>query len=286
MHSLLNRIAFFMLASLITAAAWAAAPVRVVQVQPPAWLDRGGVAIPLLPGSELQPGDEVATGRDGRAYLRLAEGSMVKLGQHARYQLEGMARDQAGVFGGSMNVLLGAFRLTTGALEKLRGKRDLTIRVGTATIGIRGTDVWGRASAEGELVALIEGRIALRRDGVDYELKPMSYLDAPYANPPQVKLLDLPTLKRLARETEIEDGDGALSRGERNKSTGFIARFDTQDAVLDAYDRVRQAGYPVRIVPQAAREGWNYELHVAGGARAKELRAIAQRAKRDLSASR
>jgi hypothetical protein len=46
-----------------------------------------------------------------------------------------------------------------------RAHGEVSIRVGTATIGIRGTDVWGKTDKDGDLVALLEGRIDITRAG-------------------------------------------------------------------------------------------------------------------------
>ncbi len=65
----------------------AKAPATVELVQAPAWVDRAGRTLPLAPGMELQSGDLVRTGGGARAYLMLAEGSRVKLGEAARFSL-------------------------------------------------------------------------------------------------------------------------------------------------------------------------------------------------------
>ena len=66
-------------------AALALAPATVELVQAPAWLERDGRSQPLAPGMELRSGDLVRTGTGARAYLMLAEGSRVKLGESARF---------------------------------------------------------------------------------------------------------------------------------------------------------------------------------------------------------
>ncbi len=102
--------------------------------------------------------------------------------------------------------LAGAFRFTTARLKKA-GPRDVAIRVGTATIGIRGTDLWGRTDKDGDLVALIDGRIEITRAGQVTELaKPMTYFDAPRGKAAEVRALDLETFVSLARQTEIMAG--------------------------------------------------------------------------------
>lgn len=181
----------------------AAADLAVVeQLVPPAWLVRAGGRTPLSPGLALRSGDRVDTGADARVYLQLAEGSRIKLGADASFRMQSDASAPERLLTGLFEVLTGAFRFTTG-LNAARGARDLRIRVVTATIGIRGTDVWGKAGADRDLVALIEGDITLERNGQRLAIAPMQYMDAPSAGAAKVSQLDTATLLRLAEETEI-----------------------------------------------------------------------------------
>ena len=61
-------------------------------------------------------------------------------------------------------MLEGAFRFTTDVAAKAR-KREVSVRVQQVTIGIRGTDFWGRARAERQIVCLIEGAIEVGAAG-------------------------------------------------------------------------------------------------------------------------
>ena len=56
-------------------------------VQMPAWVERNGRRTPLLPGMELRAGDQIFTGAGSRALLRLAEGSVVKLGENGTLRI-------------------------------------------------------------------------------------------------------------------------------------------------------------------------------------------------------
>ena len=140
-----------------------AAPAAVVDgVQMPAWVERAsagaGRRIPLAPGMELRGGDEVKTGTGSRLYIKLAEGSLVKLGENASLKLLDLQPDRGGFFKAALNVLEGAFRFTTDALARER-RRDVSIRIATVTAGIRGTDLWGKSMPERQIVCLIEGNI-------------------------------------------------------------------------------------------------------------------------------
>ncbi|MGH8706319.1 MAG: FecR domain-containing protein, partial [Burkholderiales bacterium] len=139
-----HRILF--LAALALAAQLAlAAPAAVVEgIQMPAWVERDGMRIPLTVAMELKPGDRLLTGGDSRVLIRLAEGSIVKLGENGMLLLAELDPRRDGVFQAVMRVAEGAFRFTTEALAKQR-RRDVRISVATVTAGIRGTDLWGRS---------------------------------------------------------------------------------------------------------------------------------------------
>ncbi len=72
-----------------------AAPTAVVEgVQMPAWVERGGVKQPLAAGMELKESDKLSTGQNSRVLLRLAEGSLVKLGENAQLDLDKLSQKQ------------------------------------------------------------------------------------------------------------------------------------------------------------------------------------------------
>ncbi|MCX7146799.1 MAG: SPOR domain-containing protein [Sulfuritalea sp.] len=266
------------LGMLLSTPAFAAAAATVEAVQSPAWRDRGGVTVPLAAGMELKSGDVLRTGAGARAYLMLAEGSRVKLGEGARFSFHTRSLQPERSFRGALDILAGAFRFTTGKLKKTL-PREVAIRVGTATIGIRGTDLWGKTDRDGELVALIEGRIEITRAGQATELaQPMTYYDAPTGKAAEVKALDPETFVKLTRQTEILPGDGAArAKGKWRVSAGLAA---SEDAALELYDQVREAGFAARIRPSEVEGGgWRYEVRLGGFSSAAEAEAAAARLK-------
>ena len=272
----MNRL-FAVLASialLLPAAVFAASQGTVEAVQAPAWRDRGPITMPLAPGMELQSGDVLRTGPGARAYLMLAEGSRVKLGESAQFTFYSRSLRPEKSFRGALDIVTGAFRFTTAKLKKAL-PRDVAIRVGTATIGIRGTDIWGKTDKDGDLVALIEGRIEIARAGQTTELaQPMTYFDAPTGKAAEVKALDPGVFRGLARQTEIMPGDGAARA--KGKVSMLVATVASEEAALELYDRIREAGFAARIRPRATEGGGVvYELRLGGYADAAEAAAAA-----------
>lgn len=260
-----------------------AANLAVVEaVQSPAWLDRSGRSEALAPGQAIRDGDSVRTGDGARLTLRLAEGRAVKLGENAGLALRSQSEQPARRFTGAMEVLRGAFRFTTETVRRLRGERDIAIRVGTATMGIRGTDVWGKSGDDKDLICLIEGKIEVSHAALGGQPIAMNdantFFVAPKgAAPLPVGPVDPKQLAQWARETEIEPADGALRRGGR-WSVQVGADANAQAEALALHDQARQAGFATRVRPVRGADGaWNYRVLLPGAASERDAMALAAR---------
>jgi hypothetical protein len=156
-----------MLLALGASSAWADSGTTVAAVQLPAW-ERGGRVVPVRPGFVIEPGDVLITGAKGRVHVDTADGSVVKLGSSGRIGMDKLSvradTDGQGLFEGALNVVKGAFRFTT-RLAGRATKRDVRVRVGVVTAGVRGTDIWGKSDDEKDLVCLLEGQISIASDG-------------------------------------------------------------------------------------------------------------------------
>jgi len=242
----------------------AATPPAVVEaVQMPAWLERGGLRLPLTPGMTLQSDDDLRTGANARLLLKLAEGSAVKLGENAQLKLATVQVRRDDVFASTMNVLAGAFRYTTDVLAKAR-RREVSISVATVTAGIRGTDLWGKAAGDRDIVCLIEGKIEVTREGdpavtID---QPLSFYIAPKGRPAlPVQPVNADQLKQWAAETEIEAGGGAARLGGRWKVV--LASGESENEVLRVYQDVRAAGYAAELDPKRVQGRRVYDARIA-----------------------
>lgn len=253
-----------------------AVPDAVVEaVRLPAWVDRDGATVPLAVGMALKDGDVLRTGAGSRLLLRTADGSAVKLGEDASLRLERLAQKKD-LFSAALEVAKGAFRFTTRAVAKAV-QREVSIRVGTATAGIRGTDLWGKSDEARDLVCLIEGRIQVTR-GQDAPVElaePLSFYVAPKdAAPLPVAKVDPEQLRKWAAETEIASGHGALREGGKWKAN--LRSLDDEAAALAAYDELRAAGYPVTILPVRKDEKWFYRLRIGDLPSKSEAEALAR----------
>ena len=263
-----------MTAALTALAAPAAAQVAatVDGVQMPAWVARAGTRMPLTPGMQLRAGDEVHAGENARVVIKLAEGSLVKLGENGKLRFVELDPLRE-AFRAALNVLEGAFRFTTDVIAKTR-RREVSIRLSGVTAGIRGTDLWGRSRPGNEIVCLIEGAVEVAADG-----EPPLTMDQPLQFYRRVQGATQPVgavqpaqLEQWQRETDMQPGGGIARAGGRFGVR--LATLDDQRTALEYSERLRGAGYPAEIQP--TREGL-YHVHVGQLASRADAEALAGR---------
>jgi hypothetical protein len=286
---------------LLVAAPLHAAPNVVVQgVQMPAWLQRGAITRPLSAGMELNDGDKLITGANARILLQAADGSAIKLGENAGLTVSNLAqqRDGKGLFSALLDVAKGAFRFTTTSIAKLRA-REVTVKIAGATVGIRGTDVWGKvggkmsiaamekamgksmadtdknAIMDFDVVCLLKGEISVAHNSEAPFMMDQAqtfYVMRKDAPPLPVTGLATEQLAKWAAETEIAAGQGAIRSGGKWKVQLLIA--NSEHDALAAYDELRAAGYDVRILP--LQEG-QYQLRLTQLPSRAEADALARK---------
>ncbi|MGE0862069.1 MAG: FecR domain-containing protein [Gammaproteobacteria bacterium] len=204
-------------------------------VQGAAWRATGAARQPLAPGDSLATGDTVITGPGARVLLALAEGSLVKLGENAELRLAELmpAPNPGGVFRGFLDVVKGAFRFTTTVVGQ---RRQVQARIGSATIGIRGTDVWGKREDGRDFAVLLEGVVSIAREGVTVELsQPNSLYMAPRGAPAlPVAPVDPADLARWAAETEPAPGAGRRADDGRYRLVWSLREADAARGLRDA----------------------------------------------------
>lgn len=220
----------------------------VSAVQSPAWLVHGGTATPLKPGMTVTDGDTLRTAAGGRVYLQLPEHSTVKLGENTEFMTPGMqmAKDEQGsMFKGVLHLLKGVFRFTT-SLVGHSERRHVDIQVGVATIGVRGTDVWGRAGTDGSLVALLEGKISMDMPGHQGMMmeQPMHYMTVAADGAGTKMGMDATPDKVAdwAAQTDVAPGTGVLSSD--GKWAVALMSSTSDDDVIDLTGKLAAAGYP------------------------------------------
>jgi hypothetical protein len=98
----------------------------------------------------------------------------------------------------------------------LRRSRDISLKAKTVTVGIRGTDLWGKSTGDRDLVCLLEGKITVGAEGHPQMTldQPFDYYQKPCDAAPSVARVDPGTLAQWAAETELSaDGAGRARKG-------------------------------------------------------------------------
>jgi hypothetical protein len=189
-----------------------------------------------------------------------------------------VARGSSTVLSGLLDIAQGAFRFTTAVVQRASSERDLQVRIATVTVGVRGTDLWGRGTAEREIVCLIEGRITVTRGNeAPIEMNdPLSFFIAPTGAPAlPVAPVDAQQLAQWTRDTDPVAGAGAAVPGGRWRVS--VLRSDDQEEALKSFDALREAGFDARIRSTRSDAGATYEVRIGNLSTQAEARGLARR---------
>jgi hypothetical protein len=266
-------LALLLAATALPTSAQAQSAATVDGVQMPAWLERDGKRAPLAPGMELRAGDRIVSGSGARVAVKLAEGSVVKLGENGRLVFSEM-QPAKGVFKATLQVLEGAFRFTTELVGKGK-KREVSVRASQVTIGIRGTDFWGRARGDRQIVCLFEGAIDVGADGeppVRLD-QPLQFYQRDKGKTQPVGMVDPKQLAQWSRETDIESGKGAARRGGRFAVE--LATLESQSGAGAISRQLQEAGYPAQVAQRKVGEKLTYTVRIRQLPSREEAEALA-----------
>ena len=256
----------------------AAAGLTVEAVQMPAWTTQGGKRVPLSPGDAVNTSQEVETAAGAGLVLRMAEGSLVRLGEKTRLgvqRLEVNDADGRMAVRSELKLFDGFFRFATSAVAKVVGQREIDVSLRTATIGIRGTDFWSMTDAEHDAACLFEGKVdlATRDQGALTLDKPTAFWARFFAQP--VKPVGNATPDELAKflkSTELTPGQGVAVAGGRYRVVAAAAGSDAAAQALAA--RLREAGYPAQVRAKEAQGKKVHEVRINGLATRADASAV------------
>lgn len=255
----------------------ATASTVVEAVQLPAWVERNGQRRPAEPGVLLRDNDKAITAGHSRMLLRMADRSVIKLGEQTEFHIEAVTLRQPQAAGPSelsatLRLVTGVFRYATDYASKALGnKRELNLKMATATVGIRGTDFWSMTDAAHDAVCMFEGKVEVVRDA-----KPGIMLDKPgafwavFTGEPE-KPAGQATPDQLAKfinQAEMQPGQGILLQGGRWRTVAGLMPSGVQANALRA--SLQTAGYPADVV---AKDG-KFEVRINQLATREDAEAV------------
>ncbi|WP_291015117.1 FecR family protein [Hydrogenophaga sp.] len=287
---LLNRRLFALSALLLLGATFAsttraqAATAVVEAVQLPAWVERQGQRRPAQPGQQLSDSDKAVTAEGARMLLRLGDRSVIKLGERTEFQIEQLAARQRGTGGPSelkatLRLITGVFRYATDYTSKALGnRRELNLKMATATVGIRGTDFWSMTDAEHDAVCVFEGRVVVAREQrADIALDQpgafwVTFTGQPEQPPGQATPLQL---AQFIDQADLRPGSGILLQGGRWRTV--VAQPASEAAGVAMRVSLQAAGYPAELVVRQGR----HEVRINQLATQADAQAVLTRLKAD-----
>jgi FecR protein/SPOR domain len=259
-------------------AARAATTSTVVEaIQLPAWVERNGQRRAAEPGVQLRANDKAITAGDARMLLRMSDRSMIKLGENTEFLIETLAVRQPQAAGPSelsatLRLVTGVFRYATDYSSKALGnKRELNLKMATATVGIRGTDFWSMTDAAHDAVCMFEGKVEVVRDN-----RPGVMLDKPGAfwvvfTGEAEKPAGQATPDQLAKfigQAEMQPGQGIVLQGGQWRTVAGLMPSGVQANALRT--NLQAAGYPAEVV---AKDG-KFEVRINQLATREDAEAV------------
>ena len=231
------------------------AEITVSAVQPPAWKESNGNRSALFPGDKLLSSDKIFTGVNSRVLLDFNEGSIVEIGQDTSTTIESAPvteqitnaqNEIESLTSAAIKIVKGAFRYTAQALTNKR-KRDIKITLTTSTIGIRGTDLWGKSSKGEDFVVLIEGDIVINHKSKQQLRlnKELSVYTAPAgSNPNPLSEIKVPVLLKLAKETVLIKEKAVIYP--QGRYSVILASSQNEKVASKSTAKLNQQGYPIK----------------------------------------
>lgn len=121
----------------------------------------GAAPIALKKGDSINERDTVQTGASSAVVLRFEDGQTSALGANTRMTVSAYTYDvkEPAKSNVLLSLLTGGMRAVTGLIGKARPDK-VAFRAGTATIGIRGTDVTFATSGGDVVVTVVDGSIS------------------------------------------------------------------------------------------------------------------------------
>lgn len=277
---------FFLLLGPLSAIAQSLVSVNALNY--PVWLERNGESKPLFLADELLAGDVVRTGQSGRVWLSMADGSVVKLGESARFSITSAryeSKQQNDVMTAALNVIKGAFRFTTSFFKPRRKTaHNVNIKIGAITAGLRGTDIWGRSTQSEDFVTLLEGSVMVEAEGEGGAILsvPLTlYLKKRGQPADSLGSVDAEKVPALAAETELSEQLGIVSGNGVYELV--LASAKNKEGIDRTKQHYHEKGYAVQTVPVGINDEQYYRLVLRGLASMQSATSLSQRLKDEFS---
>lgn len=233
---------------LVSSAVFAVPAAYVHELHGDARASTKGVSRVLQLGSTLEPGDEVSVSK-GSTTLKFEDGQIVALQQGARFSIINYQYNKTTVADSNvvLSLLSGGMRYITGVIGGTR--RDaIRLQAGTATIGIRGTDVIMLLDAAGQVLATVQdGVVSFTNQGVTAALNAGQGTTAA-ANQPPAPARPVSQLPPAAVGAIAGLGQKVMPA---NNPVSVTASAELVKAVADATDKAQKVAAAEKAAAEA-----------------------------------
>jgi hypothetical protein len=258
----------------------------VEAIQLPAWVERNGQRRAAEPGVKLRNDDKAITAGNARMLLRMSDRSTIKLGENTEFLIESLAVRKPQASGPSelsatLRLVTGVFRYATDYSSKALGnKRELNLKMATATVGIRGTDFWSMTDAAHDAVCMFEGKVEVVRNN-----KPGVMLDKPGAfwvvfTGEAEKPAGQATPDQLAKfigQADMQPGQGIVLQGGQWRTVAGLMPSGVAANALRS--NLQTAGYPAEVM---AKDG-KFEVRINQLATREDAEAVLRQLQANVS---
>ena len=134
-----RKLSQLLVAALLTGTAAQAEIATIKRVQGSASIERGKQPLPVTPGTKLEVGDLLSTGKDGRISATFIDDSRFSVGPGSRIRLTRFDFDDTTHQGQSVTrVEKGALAVVSGQIAH-ENPKGMTVQTPTSVLGVRGT---------------------------------------------------------------------------------------------------------------------------------------------------
>lgn len=124
----------------------------------------GGGKVAMTVGTPVEQDQTIETGPGARLEISFVDGTTFTVGEKSKVTVDRFVFDPGGNKNALKLAVVGPFRFVSGKLSKTLGA-NITVKTPFATMGIRGTDVWGGPIDERYGVFLATGIVSIASGG-------------------------------------------------------------------------------------------------------------------------
>jgi len=210
-----------------------------------------GTLSALSRGMDLNSGDAVLTGINGRAQLRMLDGAIFDLKPNSEFIIEEYVYAGTRTVSGQVltaeqdkgfyRLMRGGFRAISGLIGK-RNKKNYRVTTPVATIGIRGTDYSAQLDSTGLYLSVASGGVVLNNNGGSLDIDPgqTGFVASMSAAPVMVGAANASTT------SSNQAGDPSIEKTADNEA-GEVVSLETGNELVQPVPPADPMGTPGRV---------------------------------------